>query len=62
MTSIYGLIERGFEKLVTVAIAILDNSITFIITLCTVIFWFSNRQFYTQYEVIFNPINNNKNK
>ena len=48
MKKIYRNIERGFEKLVSVAIAILGNSITFIIALCTVIFWLSNKQFYTQ--------------
>ena len=40
--------ERGFEKLTSIAIAILGNSITFIIALCTVIFWLSNKRFYTQ--------------
>src|ERR1035437_2090546 len=48
MTSIYRHIERGFEKLASVAISLLGNSITFIIALITVIFWFSNIQFYTQ--------------
>jgi low affinity Fe/Cu permease len=48
MENIYRHTERGFEKLTTVAIAILGNSITFIIALCTVIFWLSNKQFYTQ--------------
>jgi low affinity Fe/Cu permease len=48
MTSIYRYIERGFEKLASVAIAILGNSITFIIALCLVIYWFSIKQFYTQ--------------
>jgi low affinity Fe/Cu permease len=48
MNNIYRHIERGFEKLVSVAIAILGNSITFIIALCTVIFWLSNKQFYLQ--------------
>jgi low affinity Fe/Cu permease len=48
MTSIYRHIERGFEKLASVAISVLGNSITFIIALCLVIFWFSNRRFYTQ--------------
>jgi low affinity Fe/Cu permease len=48
MKNIYRHTERGFEKLTTVAIAILGNSITFIIALCTVIFWLSNKQFYTQ--------------
>jgi low affinity Fe/Cu permease len=40
--------ERGFEKLTTIATAILGNSITFIIALCTVIFWLTNKRFYTQ--------------
>ena len=48
MKNIYKHTERGFEKLASVAIAILGNSITFIIALCTVIFWLSNEQFYTQ--------------
>ena len=48
MTSIYRHIEKGFEKLASVAIAVLGNSISFIIALCTVIFWLSNKQFYTQ--------------
>jgi low affinity Fe/Cu permease len=40
--------ERGFEKLTSLATAILGNSITFIIALLTVVFWLSNKQFYTQ--------------
>jgi low affinity Fe/Cu permease len=48
MNNIYRHTERGFEKLASVAIAILGNSITFIIALCTVIFWLSNKQFYAQ--------------
>ena len=48
MKSIYGRIERGFEKLTSVATAILGNSIAFIIALCTVIFWLTNKKFYTQ--------------
>ena len=48
MNNIYRHTERGFEKLVSVSIAIIGNSITFIIALCTVIFWLSNKQFYTQ--------------
>src|ERR1035437_9936442 len=48
MKNIYRHIERGFEKLVSVAIATLGNSITFIIALCTVIFWLCNQEFYTQ--------------
>jgi low affinity Fe/Cu permease len=48
MNNIYRHTERGFEKLVSVSIAILGNSITFIIALCIVIFWFSNNEFYAQ--------------
>ncbi len=44
----YRYLERGFEKLASVAIAILGNSITFIIALCTVIYWLTNKRFYTQ--------------
>ena len=40
--------ESGFEKLTSFAIVILGNSISFIIALCTVIFWLSNKRFYTQ--------------
>lgn len=48
MKTIYRRVEIGFEKLVSVSIAILGNSITFIIALCVVIFWLSNKQFYAQ--------------
>lgn len=44
----YKYSERGFEKLTSIAIAILGNSITFIIAVCVVIFWLSNKQFYMQ--------------
>ncbi len=40
--------ERGFEKLTSISIAILGNSLTFIIALCTVIYWLSNKRFYQQ--------------
>lgn len=40
--------ERGFEKLTSFAIVILGNSISFIIALCTVIYWLSNKRFYTE--------------
>src|SRR5487761_2075560 len=48
MKNIYVHTERKFEKIATVAIALLGNSITFIIALCIVIFWLSNKLFYTQ--------------
>lgn len=44
----YRHLERGFEKLASFAIALLGNSISFIIAFCMVIFWLSNKQFYTQ--------------
>ena len=48
MKSIYRHTESGFEKLASLAIAILGNSITFILAVCLVIFWLSNKQFYMQ--------------
>ena len=48
MKNIYRNMERGFEKLTSVATAILGNSVTFIIAVATVIFWLSNKRFYTQ--------------
>lgn len=48
MKNIYRHTETLFEKLTFVATAILGNSVTFIIGLGTVIFWFSNKEFYTQ--------------
>jgi len=48
MKNIYRHSENAFEKLVSLAIAILGNSITFIIALCVVIFWLTNKQFYFQ--------------
>ncbi len=40
--------ERDFEKLTSIAMAILGNSVAFIVALCTVIFWLTNKKFYTQ--------------
>jgi low affinity Fe/Cu permease len=48
MKKIYKHTEKGFEKLTSIATAILGNSITFIIALGTVIFWLTNKKFYTQ--------------
>ena len=48
MKNIYRHTERGFEKLTSVATAILGNSITFIIALGMVAFWLTNKRFYTQ--------------
>jgi low affinity Fe/Cu permease len=46
--NIYTNTEKGFEKVASLAIAALGNSITFIIAFCLVIFWLSNELFYTQ--------------
>ena len=45
MKKTYRLIEKSFERLALVANKILGNSFTFIIALCTVIFWLSDKQF-----------------
>lgn len=41
-------LEKGFEKLTSLAIAMIGNSITFIIGACIVIFWLSNKRFYLE--------------
>ena len=48
MNNLYRHIERYFEKLTSVSIAILGNSITFIIALIVVIFWLTDKQFFKQ--------------
>jgi low affinity Fe/Cu permease len=48
MISIYRFMERAFEKVTFIANAVLGNSITFVIALITVVFWLSNKRFYTQ--------------
>ena len=48
MNKLYRNTEIGFEKLVSLATFILGNSVTFILALATVIFWVTNRTFYTQ--------------
>lgn len=48
MNQLYRNTEIGFEKLVSLATFILGNSVTFILALATVIFWITNRVFYTQ--------------
>lgn len=40
--------EKYFEKVANFATMLLGNSITFIFALGTVIFWLSNKKFYTQ--------------
>jgi low affinity Fe/Cu permease len=48
MKNIYRHTEKKFEKLASIAIALLGNPITFIIAFCLVIFWLCNKQFYSQ--------------
>ena len=48
MKHLYRQTERGFEKVTSIAIDILGNSITFILALITVIIWLSNKLFYAQ--------------
>lgn len=48
MKKMYWYLENWFEKITSIAIAILGNSITFILALSTVIFWLSEKEFYTQ--------------
>lgn len=48
MKQLYRNAERSFEKLTSVITAVLGNSITFIIALGMVIFWLTNKRFYTQ--------------
>lgn len=48
MKKVYIHIEKGFEKLTSVATAILGNSISFIVALIIVIFWLTDKQFYKQ--------------
>src|SRR6185436_1919785 len=48
MKNIYRHTEKGFEKLASIAIGLLGNSIAFIIALLMVVFYLSNERFYTQ--------------
>ena len=47
MNKIYRHTENIFEKLVSIATTILGNSISFLIALCLVLFWWSNALFTT---------------
>jgi low affinity Fe/Cu permease len=48
MIKIYSTLEQLFEKLVSTATAILGNSITFIVALCLVLWWWINNLFTTR--------------
>jgi len=45
MKRAYRNIEKGFEKLTTLATAIMGNSLTFIFATCLVVFWVTNKDF-----------------
>jgi low affinity Fe/Cu permease len=45
---IYVYMEKGFEKLTSIGIFLLGNSVTFIIALILVIYWLTNKKFYAQ--------------
>jgi low affinity Fe/Cu permease len=48
MKKIYRYSEIWFEKLTSIATSILGNSITFIVAVCTVIYWLTSKEFYKQ--------------
>lgn len=48
MKKIFRYWEINFEKFASFAIAVLGNSVTFVIALCLVIIWLSSRQFREQ--------------
>lgn len=45
MKKTYITIEKAFEKLTSIATALLGNSITFILAFCLVLFWWINNVF-----------------
>lgn len=48
MKNLYIGVEHLFEKLTSLATTILGNSITFIVALCLVLFWWANNIFTTR--------------
>ncbi len=48
MKKMYWFLENSFEKLTSIATAIMGNSITFTLAFFTVIFWLSEKEFYKQ--------------
>ena len=48
MKSVYRKAEVAFEKLASFVIAILGNSLTFLLALGTVMYWLTNHQFFEQ--------------
>jgi low affinity Fe/Cu permease len=48
MNHLYRHAERRFENIASGAMAMLGNSITFMVAIAMVIFWLTNKKFYTQ--------------
>jgi len=48
MKKLYDYLEKLFEKLTSLATIVLGNSITFILALCLVLFWWINNIFTTK--------------
>jgi low affinity Fe/Cu permease len=48
MKNTYWNIEKSFQRLTSVVIVVMGNSITFAVVLGTLVFWFSSPKFYTQ--------------
>jgi low affinity Fe/Cu permease len=48
MQKLYRDLENRFERLTSIVTSILGNSVTFILALVTVIFWLTEKEFYTQ--------------
>ena len=48
MQNLYRDLENRFERLTSIVLSILGNSITFVIALITVAFWLTQKEFYTQ--------------
>lgn len=48
MQDLYRKLEKKFEKLTSIVLSILGSSIAFVIALVIVIFWLTQKEFYTQ--------------
>jgi low affinity Fe/Cu permease len=48
MKNLYHHSERRFERVASIAISVLGNSITFIFAIILVLFWLTNEQFFQQ--------------
>lgn len=48
MQKLYRDLENRFEKLTSIVTSILGNSVTFVIALVIVVFWLTQKEFYTQ--------------